>query len=798
MYRRSFVLVTAEAALALLILGMCARAEPATGEPGIQLQEQGAPAQPAISATGSTTGPVSFTRDVVPVLTKLGCNSGSCHGSFQGRGGFRLSLLGFDPPADFAAVVSEGRGRRVFPAAPAMSLLLRKPTLAVPHGGGLRLTADSAAYRVLHEWIAQGMPNTGLGSLSVTRLELNQSAITLQPDAEQELTVHAIWSDGIVSDATPWALFDSTDDRVAAVDGEGNVRAVGHGRAAVTARFMGQVAAVTVTVPYPPVASHADWQQHWLPHNFIDELAAADWQQLGLHPAPQADDAEFIRRAYLDLAGTLPDPEEVSEFLASKDPDKRARLIDAILSGPEYVEYWAFIWADLLRAHRRYLGEKGLASFQGWLRAALRENRPVDEMVRELITAQGNLYTNGAAAFYFVDQTPEDLAETTAQIFLGVRLQCARCHHHPFEVWGQDDHRSLAAFFTHVRRKDTKEGGHFGGVQAVSLAPSSLLSIKEGAGSRSILLRTLLESLAAPSEAGRPGQSGQLGPAAVAAFANAGLPAVQGSSQPHRAAQQTQTDVRVQLAHWITSPDNPYFARNIVNRYWACLFGRGLVDPPDDQRATNPPLNPALLDALAADFIRHGYDLKHLLRTICTSRVYQLASDLRPERDAEGRFLTHRVPRPLAAEVLLDAVNHAAGCTENFQNLPLGTRAISLPDSAVPSEFLDTFGRPPRTTTCTCERKQQPDLRRALLLANSAYVHQKVSSAGGRVHALCQSGKSDRQIVEGLFLATLARLPTPDELATSLALAAEAPTRQQGFEDLLWALMNSAEFCFSH
>ncbi len=777
---------------------MPAAAEPARGDSEMQPREDGPPLRPTQPPARSAAQPLSFTRDVVPVLTKLGCNSGSCHGSFQGRGGFRLSLLGFDPPADFAAMVSEGRGRRVFPAAPAMSLVLRKPTLQVPHGGGLRLTVDSAAYRILHEWIAQGMPDAGIDSLGVTGLDLSHSAITLKPGAEQALMVQAVWSDGVVSDATSWALFDTTDDRVAVVDAEGKLRAEGHGRAAVTARFMGQVAVATVTVPYPPLASHAGWQQHWPPHNFIDELAAEDWQQLGLHPGPLADDAEFVRRAYLDLTGTLPEPQEVSEFLSAEDAGKRARLIDVLLSRPEYVEYWALLWGDLLRAHRRYLGEKGLASFQGWLHEALRENRPADEMVRELLTAQGNLYTNGAAAFYFIDQNPEDLAETTAQVFLGVRLQCARCHHHPFEVWGQEDHRSLAAFFAHVRRKDTKEGGRFGGVQAVSLEPSAMLASLGGAGGRSMLLSTLLESLAAASKTASHGHAAEVGPSAAAASAKADLPAVRGGPDHRLAGQEAQADVRVQLAHWITSPENPYFARNIVNRYWSYLFGRGLVDPVDDQRASNPPLNPALLDALAADFVRHGYDLKHLLRTICTSRLYQLASELRPERDADGRFLTHRVPRPLAAEVLLDAVNQAAGCTESFQNLPRGTRAIALPDSAVPSEFLDTFGRPPRTTTCACERKQQPDLRRALLLANSAYVHQKVSSAGGRVHTLCQSKQSDRQIVEELFLAALARLPTAEELQTSLALAAEAPTRQQGYEDLLWALINSAEFCFSH
>jgi len=755
---------------------------------------------PAAAEDSHAQRPLSFTRDVVPVFTKLGCNAGSCHGSFQGRGGFRLSLLGFDPQADYAAVVYEGRGRRVFPAAPGMSLLLRKPTLQVPHGGGLRLIPESAAYRILNTWLSQGMPAPEAGKLRVVRLEPNLSALNMQPGDTHDLCAQAVWSDGVVTEASTWAQFDTTDERVAVVDGNGTIRAVGPGRAAITMRFMGQVAVATITVPFPPLAARPGWQQAWSPQNFIDEMVVAEWEQLGLCPGPPAGDAEFMRRAYLDLIGTLPSPEEVLAFLAEAEPGKRARLVERLLARPEYVEYWSLKWGDLLRAHRRYLGEKGLASFQSWLRAALRENRPVDAMVRELLTAQGNLYANGANAFYFVDQTPEDLAESTAQVFLGVRLQCARCHHHPFEVWGQEDHRSLSLFFAHIRRKDTKEGGRFGGMQAISVDPTAVPEAiwREAAGQSTLLRRlsgthaTQIDAapawVVAESTAASPGQAAASPPADL-----------QGGAAQHASQQAAAAaDIRTRLAAWVTSGENPYFARNIVNRYWSYLFGRGLVEPVDDLRATNPPLHPALLDALAEDFVRHGYDLKHLLRTICNSQVYQLASDLEAERDAQGAFLTHRVPRPLGAEVLLDAVNQAAGYTERFENLPQGTRAISLPDSAVASEFLDTFGRPLRTTTCECERKQQPDLRRALLLANSAYIHQKVASPAGRVNVLCASQKSDREIVETLYLAALSRLPTQGELQTALVLCAEAPTREEGFEDLLWALINCAEFGFSH
>jgi hypothetical protein len=353
---------------------------------------------PAAAEDSHAQRPLSFTRDVVPVFTKLGCNAGSCHGSFQGRGGFRLSLLGFDPQADYAAVVYEGRGRRVFPAAPGMSLLLRKPTLQVPHGGGLRLIPESAAYRILNTWLSQGMPAPEAGKLRVVRLEPNLSALNMQPGDTHDLCAQAVWSDGVVTEASTWAQFDTTDERVAVVDGNGTIRAVGPGRAAITMRFMGQVAVATITVPFPPLAARPGWQQAWSPQNFIDEMVVAEWEQLGLCPGPPAGDAEFMRRAYLDLIGTLPSPEEVLAFLAEAEPGKRARLVERLLARPEYVEYWSLKWGDLLRAHRRYLGEKGLASFQSWLRAALRENRPVDAMVRELLTAQGNLYANGANA----------------------------------------------------------------------------------------------------------------------------------------------------------------------------------------------------------------------------------------------------------------------------------------------------------------------------------------------------------------------------------------------------------------
>lgn len=707
---------------------------------------------PAYAKTESAR-PINFRRDVIPVLTKAGCNSGACHGSFQGRGGFRLSLLGFDPEMDYDALVRESHGRRVFPATPEQSLILLKPTAAMPHKGGKRLMPDSNSYRILRDWIAQGLPGPKAGDATIARLEVSSAEMVLQPNQQAKLQVSCIWSDGVKQDATPWALFESTSDRVAEVSAAGQIKALQPGRAAVTVRYLGQVAAVTLTVPYAgqkdaPATARV---------NFIDDLISAEWKKLGLVPAPPADDASFLRRVHLDLIGSLPTLEEIQRFMESRDPNKRAKLIDALLDRPEYVDLWSLKWSDLLRAHRRALGEKGLKSFNGWLRQGLRDNLPLDGLIRELLTARGNLYARGPVAYYFIDNNPEDLAETTAQILLGIRLQCAKCHHHPFEVWSQDDYYGMAAFFARVQRKDTKEEGQFGGSQAVSLEGDGFVRFP---GTQRVVHPRVLgqEPIVA-----KPG-----------------------------------ADSRVELARWITAKDNPFFARNVVNRYWGYLFSRGLVEPIDDMRATNPPSHPALLDALAKDFVDHHFDLKHLLRTLCNSRVYQLASEIAPKRDEDGTFFTHFRPRRLQAEVLLDAINQSVGVDEKFTGAPPGTRAIALPDSSVVSYFLETFGRPLRTSTCECQRASQPDLRQALHLINSEALQAKLSAKEGRLPRLLAAKKADSEIVRELYLASVSRLPNAREEATIQKLLAAAPSRHEGLEDLLWTLLNCPEFVFNH
>lgn len=684
------------------------------------------------------------------MLTKAGCNGGKCHGAFQGRGGFRLSLLGFDPAADHETLVAEARGRRVSLTAPRESLILQKAAASIPHGGGRRLSAGDTAWRILHDWIEAGCRRPDM-SLSVKRLIVEPIGVVLQPDEQAEIRVRAVWSDGKTTEASDWAVYEVRDESLVEVQPDGTVRALRSGRTAVTVTFMGQVSAVNVTVPYGSLKEPIPFRTD----NDIDRLVAAEWNKVGLTPTALADDATFLRRASVDIVGTLPTPNEVREFLASDDPDKRKQLIEALLQRPEYVDCWTTKWGDLLRVHRRYLGDKGLWSFYGWLRNAVRENWPVDRITRELITSKGSLFTNGATAYYLIDKRPEDLAETTSQVFLGIRLQCARCHHHPYEVWSQQDYYGLASFFTRLQVKDNGDGARYGGTRL--LRPVA-----------SIPKERRLKMKADPRAFGHD---------------------VDPAGSP---------DIRVDLADWMTSCANRWFARNFVNRYWAHFMGRGLVEPVDDLRATNPPSHPELLDALTADFVKHDFDIKHLIRTICSSRVYQLAADVAPEHDRDGMFYTHRQFRRLPAAVLLDAVNQACETSEEFTGLPQGTRAQALPDPQIPSYFLTAFGRSIRNSPCECATSSSPDLAQALHLINSETIDKKISAAGGRVARLLKSEQSAADIIDELYLATYSRNPTNSERETAARFLSETDDRKTALEDLMWSLLNSTSFVFNH
>lgn len=698
--------------------------------------------------------PVSFSMEIIPVLNKLGCNQGACHGAQYGRGGFKLSLLGFDPISDYAEIVRSAEGRRVVLSEPERSILLAKPSLEMEHGGGERMKRGSWEYTLIKSWLEDGAPPPTPQDPEAARLEILPARRLMKPGEYQQLIVRVVWSNGRVEDVTPLAQYDSLNDGLASVTPNGLVQCLARGETYIMVRFCGQAAVFQVTAPYTDTPVSFDFPTN----NYIDQLLAAKWRNLGLTPSPICSDAEFLRRIYLDTIGTLPTPEEIRAFLADTSPDKRQKAIDRVLNRPEFVDFWALKWGDLLRNNRDLLQQKGMWSLHNWIRASLRDNKPLDQFVRELITAQGSTYAEGPANFYRLGRTPGDWAEMTSQVFLGIRVQCAQCHHHPFEKWSQDDYWGLAAFFARVGTKNSQEYGLFGRETVVYLRPTG--------------------------EVSHPRKGGVVKPKPFE-----GQPISDDSS-----------DRRVKLAEWLTSPDNPYFARNFANRFWGYFMGRGLVEPLDDMRATNPPTNPELLDALARDLVEHRFDVKHLMRTIMNSRAYQLSAEVTPGNavDKENLYYARRTVRRLTAEQLADAIDFATGTQTKYQGLPLGTRAIQLPDTSVPSYLLDVLGRPPRVVTCECERSLSPNLAAALHLLNGDVVNQKIRQPGGRIDRLFQQKKPLPEIVEELYLVTLSRPPSPEEMQAALKEIEQSGNPRVGVEDLLWTLINSRAFLFNY
>jgi hypothetical protein len=696
---------------------------------------------------------VSFSREIVPILTRGGCNQGACHGAQHGRGGFKLSLLGFDPLFDHSQIVQSAEGRRVVLSDPERSILIMKPALLMEHGGGERIKVNSREYNHFVRWLEDGAPEPGAKDPEVKAIEVWPAHRIMVPGEQQLLLVKATWTDGKSEDVTATAQFDTLNDSVAAVTPAGLVTAKGRGETHIMVRFCGQATVAQVTLPYARIEKFPEIARN----NFIDDKLAAKWKDLGLVPSPLCSDEEFFRRIHLDTIGTLPTPKDVKAFLADKSPDKRTKAIDRVLQRPEFVDFWALKWGDLLRINRDQLNERGMWSFHNWVRACIRDAKPIDEMVREIITAEGSTYTEGPANYFMTSNTPAEWAETTSQLFLGVRIGCAKCHHHPFEKWSQDDYYGMSAFFIRLGTKNSQEFGIFGREKVVYLKSSG--------------------------EQTHPRKGGVV------------------KSRPLDGAEMNDPiDRRVKLAEWMTAADNPFFARNIVNRFWGYCMGRGLVEPLDDMRATNPASNPELLDALAADFVKHKYDLKHLLRTIMNSRAYQLASTKIPanEADAANIHYTRFAVRRLTAEQLADALDDATGIREKYAGLPLGTRAIQLPDAGVKSYLLDVFGRPPRQITCECERTTQPNIAQALHLLNGEALNKKIASPTGRIETMLKAKKSQEQIIEDLYLVTLSRVPNQDEIDRAQRWIREAPTPREGLHDLLWTLLNSREFLFNH
>jgi hypothetical protein len=738
--------------------GLTRGLQPGTSKITVSYSNQTAVVLVSVKAA-STNIQISFINDVLPVLSKTGCNAGKCHAKPEGQNGFKLSVFAYDPKSDYREIVKDDRGRRVFPALPEESLILKKPTLAIPHEGGERFEPGSKPYQTLLHWIEQGMPYTHSSDPVLQRVEIYPSERRYKKGARQPLLVQARYSDGSVRDVTDLAEFDSNEKEIARVEESGLVN-VGKldGEAAVIARFMGLVAVSRITVPADRLLPEALYGS--LPvKNFIDELAYTRFKKLGLFPSDRCTDGEFIRRVSLDVIGTLPDLEEVRAFLGDSDPEKRTKLIDRLLQHPAYADHWAGKWADLIRPNPDRVGVKSVFMLDQWLRESFRANKPYDQFVREIITAQGSTHRNGPTVVFRDRRDPQDLTTLASQVFLGVRLECAKCHHHPNEKWSQDDFYQFAAFFAQIKRKGT-------GIS--------------------------------------PPISGDYEVIYYASGGEVKHPVTQAAMKPKApdgpmASLQADADPRLALADWMISPDNPFLARAVVNRVWAEFMGRGIVDPVDDFRASNPPSNEPLLDALAKDFVRHGYDLKHLMRTITQSHLYQLSSLPNEHNVGDSRNFSRAYRRRLPAEVLMDAVADVTGTRASFQGLPSGARAKEAWNYKINSEFLDAFGRPNSSSDCPCERDTRPSVVQALHLMNSNDLQNRIAHAEGRAKKLASGESSTKEIISELYLAVFSRTPTSEEISiASRAFASPEATRQTATEDVLWALMNSAEFVFNH
>ena len=703
---------------------------------------------------------VTFLRDVAPILNKVSCTAGTCHGAAKGKNGFKLSLRGYDPQFDYEALLYDLGGRRFNRADPGRSLMLTKPTQEVPHGGGLRFDVGSDYYKTIYNWIAQGVPFGDPAKDSVAGLEVAPKEIFMQqPGGTTALKVLATYGDGTRRDVTREANLDSNTPDVAAISAPADVKGVRIGEATVLVRYQGKFVSVPVTVLNP--APGFAWKQ--LPeNNYIDQLIDAKLQRLKIQPSGLVDDAGFLRRVSLDLTGLLPDPNEVRAFVADPTPTKlkRSRLIDKLIGSPAFIDHWTLKWGDLLQANRKYLGEKGVYAFDEWIRESFAANKPYDQMVREILSSSGSSYQNPAANFFRVTRDPKPTMEKTTQVFLGVRMVCTQCHDHPFERWTQNQYYEMSAFYSALAIRPGHEVG-----EEIVYNQRQDFDMKHPKDGRVV----------------KP---------------NFIVPASYGSSGPipddsHR---------RRALAEWVTARDNPFFAKSTVNRVWSYFFGRGIIEPVDDIRASNPPSNPAVLDALTKDFLDHNFDLRQLMRTITNSRTYQASLAVNEWNAKDGDNFSHAMPRRLSAEELMDALTTATGVRPNFPEVPPDTTAEQLPDPHVGADgFLDLFGRPSRESSCECERRSDLSLPQALNLVNGKTISDAVAEGNGRVAKAILSGKSDHDLVEELYLASFSRPPSAAELEQGLKyLGSGSRGRTALAQDLLWALVNSKPFLFNY
>lgn len=699
---------------------------------------------------------INFSNQIIPIFTKLGCNAGGCHGKASGQNGFKLSLLGFYPNEDHEHLVKEDRGRRLFPAAPERSLLLTKATNTVAHGGGMRLQLGSYEYQKLARWIGQGMPYGQATDPVVAKIEVAPAARTMGQNAQQQLAVRAIYSDGSIEDVTRLAQFEANNPEMAETSVTGLVKTLDlTGDVAVMIRFQGQVAVFQASIPLGIKVDKLPEAR-----NYIDELVFDKLKTLGVPPSEVSDDGTFLRRATLDIAGRLPTADESREFAADKDAAKRDKLIDRLLASSDHADYFANKWSNVLRNKRvnpTYL--RGSFLFHDWIRQSLHENKPYDQFVREIITASGDFSQNPAVVWYRAVATNNEQLEDSAQLFLGLRIQCARCHHHPFEKWSQTDYYGFSAFFSRVGRKQGQES-------------KDEPRIYHNRGMAS---------------ATNPRSGENLKPTGLGA-------------QPLELS--ADEDPRQKLVDWMADPTNPFFSKALVNRYWKHFFGRGLVDPEDDMRVTNPPCNAALLDALAKHFVDSGFDMKALVRSICQSKTYQLSAEPNEYNARDKQNFSRYYPKRLSAEVLYDALSQVTTTTSPFNGLPTGTRAVQLPDNGFDNYFLSVFGKPQNESACECERSSDANLAQALHLLNSREVQQRLTDGNGAAATLAKDkNRGDEDKIRDLYLSVYSRLPSADELKFSTAhleKPAFKDNKQPAYEDILWALINTKEFLFNH
>jgi hypothetical protein len=708
--------------------------------------------------------PINFANQVVPVFTKLGCNSGGCHGKIQGQNGFRLSLLGFDAPFDYDNLLKEARGRRVFPASPDASLLLRKATGTAPHGGGKKMEVGSEEYKIVRRWIASGLPYGSPDDPTVTKVTVFPESRVFDRQAAQQLAIYAHYSDGTVEDVTRRAQYESNDTEVASVGESGMVSTLSiTGQAAVMIRYAGHVTVFRAVVPRPGPAAKFDFPEKTV----VDRFTVKKWRELGIAPSDLCTDEQFCRRVYLDITGTLPDAEVIHKFAADKDSQKRDKLVDRLLETPEYAYYFANKWADVLRVKRRNQQSRayGTFAFHTWIRESIAADKPYDEFVRDVICAIGD-ETKSPPTFWFREvRTPENFVDDVSQVFLGQRLACANCHHHPYEKWTQDDYWGIAAFFARVGTKNVPIPGQANnnrdGRQVVFVRSNGNVQNKR-TGKTAEMKPLEGEPMAIPSD----------------------------------------EDPRQHFADWLTDAKNPFFAKAVANRYWAHFFGKGIVDPLDDMRVTNPPSNPELLDALAANLVENKFSLKELIRTICKSRTYQLSSLPNEYNESDKQSFARYYPKRLQAEVLFDAVCKLTDSATQFAGLPSDrfapNRAIMLPDESFQSYFLDVAGRPQRISACECERVNEASLAMSLHLLNSNEIQNKLAQGGGRADALAKDSRPDAEKVEELFLLAIAKKPTETQLNAALDhIAKNEKNKKAAYENIIWALLNSKAFLFN-